>query len=278
MATNQKYGPTRTRTLPVPEGTPTGAPVVAGEFVAATLTAEKNGTASCALDGAFGFPWSGTDDAMDAGDPVYLTPDGDLVDDPADGDNTKFGALLEAKAVEAAVVLVEVGQAAAGAGAGGGGGFPPPAIFLGSVEGVSDQDDIPVPLVAVEDLDDYPQLPDFFIADDGKVVVQQDCLAMVTIEGQIFTDFSDTTAPAHVRSEVAVWLNDQSIAGNNNLFRFSSAGEIQETKYETLLLVLKADDELAVFAHVTARDAEGELINDGTFEVEGAIRLSPQGG
>lgn len=113
MATNQKFAPSRTRSLPVTADTPSGSPVVVGSLVGVTLTAEGeggnvDGNATVALDGAFDLP-VGTTTAVDIGDPVYITSAYALT--PTATSNTLFGYALEAKGTTAGeVIAIEIAQ------------------------------------------------------------------------------------------------------------------------------------------------------------------------
>lgn len=113
MATNQVYGPNRTRSLPVTADTASGSPVVVGSLVGVALTDEgdggnDDGNATVALDGAFNLP-VGTTTAGAVGSGVYITSAYALT--PSATGNTLFGYLLEAKGTTAGEVHpIEIAQ------------------------------------------------------------------------------------------------------------------------------------------------------------------------
>lgn len=116
MSTNQKFAPSRTRSLPVTADTDSGAPVIVGSLVGVTLTAEGeggnvDGYATVALDGAFDLA-VGTTTALDIGDPVYIVlASGALTTTDNSGANPVFGYALEAKGTTAGeVIAVEIAQ------------------------------------------------------------------------------------------------------------------------------------------------------------------------
>lgn len=115
MAKNQKFAPSRTRSLPVTADTPSGSPVVVGSLVGVTLTAEgeggnADGYATVALDGAFDLA-IGTTTAVAVGGKVYITSAYALTPSDGSGANTLFGYALEAKGTTAGEIHpVEIAQ------------------------------------------------------------------------------------------------------------------------------------------------------------------------
>lgn len=101
MATNQRFnGTPRIRSLPVPDGTVSGAPVLVGSLIGVCLTAEgeggnADGYATVAMAGAFDLAVA-TATTGAVGTPVYITPTGNSVTMTATS-NILFGYLLEAK-------------------------------------------------------------------------------------------------------------------------------------------------------------------------------------
>jgi predicted RecA/RadA family phage recombinase len=116
MAKNQKFAPSRTRSLPVADGTVSGSPVIVGSLVGVALTDKGAGgndtaNATVALDGAFDLA-VGTTTALDVGDPVYIViSSGALTTTDNTGANPVFGYALEAKGTTAGeVIAVEIAQ------------------------------------------------------------------------------------------------------------------------------------------------------------------------
>lgn len=113
MSTNQKFAPSRTRSLPVAADTASGSPVVVGSLVGVALTDEgaggnADGYATVALDGAFDLA-VGTTTAVAIGAPVYITSGYALT--PSASGNTLFGYALEAKGTTAGqVIAIEIAQ------------------------------------------------------------------------------------------------------------------------------------------------------------------------
>lgn len=114
MAKNQVYRPQRTRHLPVPDGTVSGAAVLVGSLVGVCLTTENQGgnadnQATVALDGAFKLAIA-TATTGAIGAPVYITPTGNTVTMTSTS-NILLGYLLEAKGSTAGqVCTVELAQ------------------------------------------------------------------------------------------------------------------------------------------------------------------------
>lgn len=108
MSTNQRYGSTRVRSMPVPDGTGSGVPLLVGSVPVVTLTAEHGGFATCAFDGQFDLPIE-TTTAIPAWDPVYITSMNSLT--PVSTGNTLFGYVAEAKDTTAGEVHpIEIAQ------------------------------------------------------------------------------------------------------------------------------------------------------------------------
>lgn len=116
MATNQKFTFHRSRSLPVADGTVSGAPVIVGSLVGVALTDKGKGgnateNATVALDGAFRVS-VGTTTALAVGDPVYIVKSsGALTTTDNTGANPIFGYALEPKGTTAGeVIAVEIAQ------------------------------------------------------------------------------------------------------------------------------------------------------------------------
>jgi predicted RecA/RadA family phage recombinase len=113
MAKNQVFKPQRTRVLPVPDGTVSGAAVVVGSLIGVCLTTEGTGGnadnfATVALDGAFKLAIATTTTGT-VGAPVYITSGNAVTMTPTS--NTLLGYLLEAKGSTAGqVCTVELAQ------------------------------------------------------------------------------------------------------------------------------------------------------------------------
>lgn len=98
--------------LPVPDGTLSGSPVVVGSLVGVTATKEGEGGnadnyASVWLGGVYRLPVS-TATALTVGAPVYITSGNVLT--PSSSSNTLFGYALEAKGTAAATIRVLVAR------------------------------------------------------------------------------------------------------------------------------------------------------------------------
>ncbi len=116
MAKNQVFAPHRTRSLPVADGTVSGAPVIVGSIVGVALTDKGKGgnaagNATVALDGAWDLP-VGTTTALAVGAKVYIvTASGALTTTDNSGANPLFGYALEPKGTSAGqVIAVEIAQ------------------------------------------------------------------------------------------------------------------------------------------------------------------------
>lgn len=120
MSRNERYSPTRRRSLPVPQDTLAGAPVRVGTFsgtndlqlngVTETREGEGgnvDGNATVALDGCFDLPIT-TTTAIAIGGPVYITAANALT--PVATGNALFGHVVDrAKGTTAGeVVPVEI--------------------------------------------------------------------------------------------------------------------------------------------------------------------------
>lgn len=117
MAKNQRFTFRRTRSLPVPASTASGAPVKVGSLMGVTLTKEGDGRnpsgyATVALDGCFDLIVTGALAA--AGTPVYIDGSNNLTA-TASG-NTLFGYSVPGytadgtKGSGSGVVSVEISQ------------------------------------------------------------------------------------------------------------------------------------------------------------------------
>lgn len=116
MATNDHFGHTRARVLPVASGVKSGDPVIVGSLIGVALTdrgggGNKAGNATVALDGAWDLTVTGA--AAAAGTPVYITSAGAL-NMTASG-NTLFGYTIPGvtdgtKGAAAGVITVELAQ------------------------------------------------------------------------------------------------------------------------------------------------------------------------
>ena len=116
MAKNQVFAPSRTRSLPVADGTVSGGPVLVGALVGVALTdkgkgGNEAGNATVALDGAWKLA-VGTTTALDVGDPVYIVvSSGALTTTDNSGANPVFGYALTAKGTTAGeVITVELAR------------------------------------------------------------------------------------------------------------------------------------------------------------------------
>ena len=116
MAKNQKFAPSRTRSLPVPDGTVSGDPVMVGTIAGVALTDKGAGgntaeNATVALDGAFNLA-IGTATALVAGDKVFFVESSSSLSTTDNtGANKTFGKVLEPKGTTAGeVVPVEIVQ------------------------------------------------------------------------------------------------------------------------------------------------------------------------
>lgn len=113
MATNQKYGPLRTRHLPVPSDMATGHAVIVGAQVGVTLTKEGEGgnvagEATVALDGQFKLNVT-TNTTRAIGDPIYIITSTNVLTTTANsGANPVYGYAAEAKGGAAADIYVEL--------------------------------------------------------------------------------------------------------------------------------------------------------------------------
>lgn len=116
MATNQKYAPSRTRHLPVPDGTLSGAPLMVGALPVCVLTDEGKGgnndnEATCALDGAWKFAIATTTAVAVGGTIYYVTSTKTLTTTSNSGANPVFGYAIEPKGTTAGeVIAVELAQ------------------------------------------------------------------------------------------------------------------------------------------------------------------------
>lgn len=109
MAKNQVFAPSKTRSLPVADGTESGDPVIVGSIVGVALTSKGEGgnaagNATVALDGAFDLP-IGTTTSLAVGAKVFIvTSTGALTTTDNSGANPVFGKVLEAKGTTAGEV------------------------------------------------------------------------------------------------------------------------------------------------------------------------------
>ena len=102
MAKNQRYSNALHISIPVPEGVKSGDPVQVGNINGvAQIDREADGTATIWLDGSWLIEVTG---ATTVGAPVYITTDGTLSADEADG--TPWGIALANKTATAAPVEV----------------------------------------------------------------------------------------------------------------------------------------------------------------------------
>lgn len=97
MATNQKYDKANSLSLPVPDGTLAGAPVLVGALCGTARTKEGEGGnadnfATVDLEGAYEFTVTG---ALTVGQAVYITSGGALT--ATSTGNTLWGYALTAK-------------------------------------------------------------------------------------------------------------------------------------------------------------------------------------
>lgn len=110
MAKNEHFRDADNLSLPVPDDTPTGTPVLVGELVGVTLTAEGEGGndpgfATVRRKGAFRLEVAG---ARTVGQPVHITGSGSLTGTA--GDNTLFGYALADKPSGSGVIPVAIAQ------------------------------------------------------------------------------------------------------------------------------------------------------------------------
>ncbi|HEY3529339.1 MAG TPA: DUF2190 family protein [Nocardioides sp.] len=109
MAKNQVFAPSKTRSLPVPDGTVSGDPVIVGTIVGVALTDKGDGgndaaNATVAIDGAWDLA-IGTATALAVGDKVFIvTSTRALTTTDNTGANPVFGKILEAKGTTAGEV------------------------------------------------------------------------------------------------------------------------------------------------------------------------------
>lgn len=115
MAKNQVYAPSRTRSLPVPDGTVSGGPVMVGSLPVIALTDKGEGgnvaaNATCALDGAWRVNVT-TNTARSIGQPIFIiTATGVLTTTDASAANPIWGYALEAKGTAPAEIAIELAQ------------------------------------------------------------------------------------------------------------------------------------------------------------------------
>jgi len=112
MARNEVFRDADHLSLPVPDGTKAGAPVIVGALVGVTQTAEGNGGnpegyATVWTKGAHRLPVS-SGGTLAIGAPVYITSGGSL--SPTASGNTLFGYALEAKPSGAATIVVRIAR------------------------------------------------------------------------------------------------------------------------------------------------------------------------
>lgn len=113
MAKNQKFGPLRTRSLPVPTDRLSGQAVIVGAQIGVLLTDEgkggnADGFATVALDGQFKLNVT-TTTTLAIGAPVYIiTSTNVLTTTSNSAANPLFGFAAEAKGSAAADILVEL--------------------------------------------------------------------------------------------------------------------------------------------------------------------------
>lgn len=118
MAKNNVFPWTRSRSLPVADGTVSGSPVIVGSLVGVALTDKATttnrgggnavGEATVALDGAWTLPVTTVTTAA-VGAPIYIIAATGVLTPVASG-NVLFGYALKAKGAAAADVLVEISQ------------------------------------------------------------------------------------------------------------------------------------------------------------------------
>lgn len=101
MATNRVRETGNRLSLPVPDGTESGDPLVIGELPCVAVTdadAWTEGAASVQTDGTFRFPVKGEgpggNEAVSVGEIVYIDTDGEMNTDETNG--KRFGYALEA--------------------------------------------------------------------------------------------------------------------------------------------------------------------------------------
>ncbi len=112
MARNEVFRDADHLSLPVPDGTKAGAPVLVGAIVGVTETAEGAGGnpdnyATVWTKGAHKLP-VGSGGTLAIGAPVYITS-GNALSPTASG-NTLFGYALEAKPSGAATITVKIAR------------------------------------------------------------------------------------------------------------------------------------------------------------------------
>jgi len=113
MAKNNVFAWTRSRSLPVADGTVSGSPVIVGSLVGVALTNKGGGgnaatDATVALDGAWDLPVT-TTTTIDVGGIVYIIAATGVLT-PVATANVVFGYALEAKGAAAATIRVEISQ------------------------------------------------------------------------------------------------------------------------------------------------------------------------
>lgn len=116
MATNFVYKDAESLSLPVPDGTVSGDPVIVGSLVGVAETDKGAGgnsvdNATVRMKGAANLA-VGTTTALDVGDPVYIVKSsGALTTTDNTGANPIFGYALEPKGTTAGeVILVKIAQ------------------------------------------------------------------------------------------------------------------------------------------------------------------------
>lgn len=112
MARNEVLRDADHLSLPVPDGTKAGTPVLVGALVGVTQTAEgdggnPDGHATVWTKGAHRLP-VGSGGTLAVGAPVYITSGGNL--SPTETDNTLFGYALEAKPSGATTIVVRIAR------------------------------------------------------------------------------------------------------------------------------------------------------------------------
>ena len=118
MAKNNVFPWTRSRSLPVVDGTVSGSPVIVGALIGVALTDKATttnpgggnvlGEATVALDGAWDVPVT-TTTPLTVGAPVYIIAATGVLTPVLTG-NVVFGYALEAKGAAAATIRVELSQ------------------------------------------------------------------------------------------------------------------------------------------------------------------------
>lgn len=113
MAKNNVFPWTRSRSLPVVDGTVSGSPVIVGALIGVALTDKGGGgnaatDATVALDGAWDVPVT-TATTLTVGAPVYIIAATGVLTPVLTG-NVVFGYALEAKGAAAATIRVELSQ------------------------------------------------------------------------------------------------------------------------------------------------------------------------